>query len=319
MVALLLSVIGQQGVDALAFLLAFVLTALLTSLFRGRLPQDHGRAYAVNGALSKGKARGAGLIFVLCIVLVSLAFMPFHLETVIYMVLLIASMLSGYLDDASDIAWNEYKKGLIDFVIAAVAGITYLNFNGCGVQLLGWYFVLPYPVYLLLIIILIWASINVVNCTDGVDGLSASLSVVSMGTFALLYADHLGSYVTATVVFIGSLLAYLWSNAKPSTVLMGDAGSRAMGFFLALLALKSGHPFAFVLAALVFILDGSLGIIKISLKRFLHISVLKNTLTPLHDHARKRLGWSDEQVVLRWVIAQCVVSAVLVAAASPFA
>ena len=319
MVALLLSVIGQQGVDALAFLLAFVLTALLTSLFRGRLPQDHGRAYAVNGALSKGKARGAGLIFVLCIVLVSLAFMPFHLETVIYMVLLIASMLSGYLDDASDIAWNEYKKGLIDFVIAAVAGITYLNFNGCGVQLLGWYFVLPYPVYLLLIIILIWASINVVNCTDGVDGLSASLAVVSMGTFALLYADHLGSYVTATVVFIGSLLAYLWSNAKPSTVLMGDAGSRAMGFFLALLALKSGHPFAFVLAALVFILDGSLGIIKISLKRFLHISVLKNTLTPLHDHARKRLGWSDEQVVLRWVITQCVVSAVLVAAASPFA
>ena len=319
MVALLLSVIGQQGVDALAFLLAFVLTALLTSLFRGRLPQDHGRAYAVNGALSKGKARGAGLIFVLCIVLVSLAFMPFHLETVIYMVLLIASMLSGYLDDASDIAWNEYKKGLIDFVIAAVAGITYLNFNGCGVQLLGWYFVLPYPVYLLPIIILICASINVVNCTDGVDGLSASLSVVSMGTFALLYADHLGSYVTATVVFIGSLLAYLWSNAKPSTVLMGDAGSRAMGFFLALLALKSGHPFAFVLAALVFILDGSLGIIKISLKRFLHISVLKNTLTPLHDHARKRLGWSDEQVVLRWVIAQCVVSAVLVAAASPFA
>ena len=315
MVTILLSMIGQRGVDALAFLLAFVLTALLTSLFRGRLPQDHGRAYAVDGALSKGKARGAGLIFVLCIVLVSLAFMPFHLETVIYMILLIASMLSGYLDDASDTAWNEYKKGLIDFVIAAVAGITYLNFNGCGVQFLSWYFVLPYPVYLLLIIILIWASINVVNCTDGVDGLSASLAVVSMGTFAALYADHLDSYVTATVVFIGSLLAYLWSNAKPSSVLMGDAGSRAMGFFLALLALKSSHPFGFLLAAAVFILDGSLGIIKISLKRFLHISVLKNTLTPLHDHARKRLGWSDEQVVIRWVIAQCVVSAVLAALA----
>ena len=92
---------------------------------------------------------------------------------------------------------------------------------------------------------------------------------------------------------------------------MGDAGSRAMGFFLALLALKSAHPFAFLLAAAVFIVDGSLGIVKISLKRFLHISVLKNTLTPLHDHARKRLGWSDEQVVLRWVILQGVASAVL--------
>ena len=316
MVAILLSIFGQRGVDALACLLAMVLTGLLTSLFRSRLPQDHGRAFAVDGALSKGKARGAGLIFVLCVVLVSLAFVPFHLEYIIYMVLLVASMLSGYLDDAADTAWDEYKKGLIDFAIAAVAGVTYLNFNGCGVRFLGWYFLLPYPVYLLLIVILIWASINVVNCTDGVDGLSASLALVSMGTFALLYTEQLGVYVTGAAVFMGALLAYLWGNAKPSSVLMGDAGSRAMGFFLAVLALKSGHPFAYLLAAAVFIVDGSAGIIKISLKRFLHISVLKNTLTPLHDHVRKRLGWSDEQVVLRWLILQCAASALLAALAA---
>ena len=54
-----------------------------------------------------------------------------------------------------------------------------------------------------------------------------------------------------------------------------DAGSRAMGFFIAMLSLKCGHPFAFLLAAIVFIVDGSLGILKISLKRFLHISILK--------------------------------------------
>ena len=315
MVGFLLSILGQRGVDALAMLLAAVLTALLTNLFRTRLPQDHGRAYAVDGALSRGKARGAGLIFVLCVVLVSLAFVPFHMEYLIYMVLLVASMLSGYLDDAADTAWGEYKKGLIDFVVAAVAGVTYLNFNGCGVHFLRWYFVLPYPVYLLLIVILIWASINVVNCTDGVDGLSAGVGVVSMGTFALLYGEYLGAYVTAAAVFAGALLAYLWSNAKPSSVLMGDAGSRAMGFFLAVLALKSGHPFAYLLAALVFIVDGSLGILKISLKRFLHLSILKNTLTPLHDHVRKQRGWSDEQVVARWIILQCAASALLAAVA----
>ena len=168
---------------------------------------------------------------------------------------------------------------------------------------------IPYPVYLLLIVVLIWASINVVNCTDGVDGLSASLAVVSIGTFLLAYWEELRDYATAGIVFIGALLAYLWQNAKPSTLLMGDAGSRAMGFFLAVLALKSSHPFAFLLAALVFIVDGSLGILKISFKRFLHISILKNTLTPLHDHVRKRLGWSDEQVVARWLILQAVASA----------
>ena len=91
MIELLLSVVGQRGVDALAFLLAFALTALMDSVFHDRLPHDHGREFAVNGALSKGKARGSGLIFVLCIALVSMAFLPFKVEYVIYTVLLIAS------------------------------------------------------------------------------------------------------------------------------------------------------------------------------------------------------------------------------------
>ena len=311
MIEMLSDTIGTRAVDALGFLLAFALTALMDSMFRERLPHDHGRAFAVNGELSKGTARGSGLIFVLCIALVTLAVIPFRVEYLIYTALLIASMLSGYFDDAADTAWNEYKKGLIDFVIAVVAGVTYLNFNGTGVQLLNWAFSIPYPVYLLLIVVLIWASINVVNCTDGVDGLSASLAVVSIGTFLLAYWEELGEYATAGVIFIGALLAYLWSNAKPSTLLMGDAGSRAMGFFLAILALKSNHPFAFLLAALVFIVDGSLGILKISFKRFLHISILKKTLTPLHDHVRKRMSWSDEQVVARWLILQAVASALL--------
>ena len=302
---------SQRTVDALGFLLAFALTALMDSVFREKLPQDHGRACAVNGELSKGKARGSGLIFVLCIALVTLAVVPLRTEYIIYTVLLIASMLSGYFDDASEVAWNEYKKGLIDLVIAIVAGVTYLNFNSTAVHFLNWSFAIPYPLYLVLIVVLIWASINVVNCTDGVDGLSASLAVVSIGTFLLAYGKELGDYATAAIVFIGALLAYLWMNAKPSTLLMGDAGSRAMGFFLAVLALKSGHPFSFLLAALVFIVDGSLGILKISFKRFLHISILKNTLTPLHDHVRKRMGWSDEQVVARWLILQAVASALL--------
>ena len=291
----LISATGQQTVDALAFLLAFALTALMDSVFHDKLPHDHGRAFAVNGELSKGKARGSGLIFVLCIALVTLAVVPFKAEYVIYTVLLIASMLSGYFDDAAETAWNEYKKGLIDLVIAVVAGVTYLNFNGTSVNFLSTTFTIAYPLYLLLIVILIWASINVVNCTDGVDGLSASLAVVSIGTFLLAYGEELGDYSTAAIVFIGALLAYLWSNAKPSSLLMGDAGSRAMG----------------LLAALVFIVDGSLGILKISFKRFLHISILKNTLTPLHDHVRKRMGWSDEQVVARWLILQAVASALL--------
>ena len=90
MIESLVSVVGQRGVDAAAFLLAFALTALTDSLFHNKLPHDHGREFAVNGGLSKGKARGSGLIFVLCIALVSLAFLPFRVEYVIYTVLLLS-------------------------------------------------------------------------------------------------------------------------------------------------------------------------------------------------------------------------------------
>lgn len=55
MIQMLTSVIGQRGVDAMAFLLAFVLTALTDSIFRDKLPHDHGRAFAVNGRLSRAR------------------------------------------------------------------------------------------------------------------------------------------------------------------------------------------------------------------------------------------------------------------------
>ncbi len=311
MVNWMVSVLGRPRVDVLAALLSFALTAVLIAVFRDRLPQDHGRQYAVNGALSRGKARGAGLIFVPCMILVTLAFVPFSTELLIYMVLFAASMCSGYLDDASDKPWNEYKKGLIDLLIALAAAVTFLNFNASSVALFRTVLPLPRGVYLVLAVVLIWASINVVNCSDGVDGLSGVLSIVSFGTFLLAFRDALGDFGTAVLVVMAGVGAYLWRNASPSTVMMGDAGSRALGFFLAITAMKSGHPLAFVPAALVFILDGGLGILKISLKRFLHISILKNVRTPLHDHARKNHGWSDAQVVLRFALLQLLLAAAL--------
>ena len=314
MVYFLVSVLGQDKVNLLAMLLAAALTALMTGVFRGRLPQDHGRAFAVNGALSRGKARGAGLIFTLCIVLVVLAFVPFTPEMLIYMALLTASMLSGYFDDASDKPWNEYKKGLIDFVIAAAAGCTFVRFDSTEIHFFGLTAQLPPVLYVVLAIVLIWASINVTNCSDGVDGLCATLCLVVIGTFLLGFGAQLGEFATAALVVAGALLAYLWENVSPSSLLMGDAGSRALGFFLALLAMKSHHPFAFLAAALVLILDGGLGILKISLKRFLHIWILKNTLTPLHDEARKKRGWSDAQVVYRFALMQVVAAAALLLA-----
>lgn len=95
---------------------------------------------------------------------------------------------------------------------------------------------------------------------------------------------------------------------------MGDAGSRAMGLFIAIAILKTGSPFLYLLVALVIIVDGGIGLVKVSLLRFLKISILKNTRTPLHDHVRKNIekNWENSQVVFRFAIIQIVISAATV-------
>ena len=90
---------------------------------------------------------------------------------------------------------------------------------------------------------------------------------------------------------------------------MGDAGSRAMGVFIAIAILKSQSPFMYLLLAIVLILDGGLGLVKVTLIRTIKINIMKNITTPLHDHARKKMGWSNTQVVMRLAIIQIMISA----------
>lgn len=300
----------------LGMLVTFVLTFLLLKHPFPFLPCDQGRAFAVNGELSKGKLRGVGFTFVLCFLAGSLLFLPVDREYVIYALLLFAMMMSGYLDDASGTPWNEYKKGLIDLVIAIVAVATFINFNSTTIWIGAWEVAVPRALYMVLGVILFWVSVNVTNCTDGVDGLCASVSSVTLFSFAVLFNGVLGKYGMANFLFIAVLFAYLYFNTSPSSMLMGDAGSRALGFYIAVTALKSQQPFVYILLAGVLIIDGGLGLIKLFLKRYLKISVLKNTRTPIHDHLRKNKGWSDTQVVVRFVIWQallCVLAYCLVA------
>lgn len=122
--------------------------------------------------------------------------------------------------------------------------------------------------------------------------------MVSIGTFLLVYGEELGDYSTAAIVFIGALLAYLQSNAKllqPAG--WRQAGSRAMGFSSPSWPSRAANPFAFLLAALVFIVDGSLGILKISQALPPHQHPQEHPSPCCIDHVRKRMGWSDEQVV----------------------
>ena len=91
---------------------------------------------------------------------------------------------------------------------------------------------------------------------------------------------------------------------------MGDAGSRPLGIMIVLLILKSSHPLSYLLLSAVLLVDGIAGLIKIFLKRFLKIEVLKNVRTPIHDEMRKNHGWSDTQVLIRFSIIQLFISTI---------
>ena len=242
-------------------------------------------------------------------------FVPFTAENLIYILLVVGGMMSGYLDDASEKPWGEYKKGLIDLIIALAGSFTYVNFNGSTIAIpfTDMSVTLPRWLYIILGVVLIWGAINVTNCSDGVDGLSGTLSMITIGSFCLLCLNTSPDFSFLCGIMIAVILAYQWFNASPSLLMMGDAGSRAMGLFIAFAAMKSGNPILYIPLALVTILDGGLGLLKISLKRFLKISILQHIRTPLHDHARKNKGWSDPQTVYRFAIIQAVLCFVTLA------
>lgn len=297
-------------------LCSFLIAFFSLKFFKRILPKDQGRAFAVNGALSEGKPRGAGIIFVTSFTLCTALFYPLDIENIIYLVLVYAAMLSGYFDDAAETPWGNLKKGLIDLVISLGIAFTYYFYNGSQVKLYitDSTFTIPAPLFIILAGVLVWTAINVTNCTDGVDGLCGSLVMTVLLPLAFMVTKSGAADMLLPMIMFVTLAAYLWFNCSPSQMLMGDAGSRALGVFLAIMFLKTAAPFAFIPMAIVIILDGGLGLLKLSFRRFLKIkNFMEGIRTPLHDHARKNKGWSDTQVVIRFTILQIIVNLCFIA------
>lgn len=309
------SIIGDEFTNKIVFisiLLAFIITCVGIHFGQLSLPRDAGRLFAHNGKVSEGKPRGAGFIFILVFSIMTLLFVHLKSELIIYILLTFLCMLTGYFDDRSTIPWGEYKKGFLDLILALLGGITYLYFHSNTIELLliNRSVLIPTPIFLFLAVILFWGTINVTNCSDGVDGLSGTLSIITLATIyiitVVLQKDQDMSHMI--LLFIVCILGYLWYNASPSKLIMGDAGSRAIGYFIGIAVLKTGSPFLILLVAFMLIADGGSGLVKVFLLRFFKIHILTNVRTPIHDHVRKNKNWSDTQVVFKFSIIQIVVS-----------
>ncbi|SER46458.1 phospho-N-acetylmuramoyl-pentapeptide-transferase [Lachnobacterium bovis] len=305
--------VNASLVNLIGIIFTFFATFFALKYLMDFLPHDQGRAFAVDGAKSAGKPRGAGIIFVFTFVIGALLVTRISIELVIYLLLVVAEMFTGYFDDAAEKPWGELIKGILDMCVALVVAGVYIKFNGCEVNFAVFDATVKFnPIlFAILTVVLVWASINVTNCSDGVDGLSATLTTITLASIYILdeMRDTSDDFKIVIVLFIIALLAYLWFNSTPSKLLMGDAGSRAMGVFIAIAILKSQSPFMYLLFAIVLILDGGLGLVKVTLIRTIKINIMKNITTPLHDHARKKMNWSNTQVVMRLAIIQIMVSA----------
>lgn len=314
----------------LSTILCFGLSFYLLPKLMGLLPTDRGRAHAIQSGASKGKPTGAGVIFVSIFAFIQLIMLPPSVQAWGILLVTFLEMLSGYFDDRSVDSWGEYKKALFDAVLAIGAATLLCEMQDVQMWLpfTTTTFMIPPIVFIPLAAILIWAAINCTNCSDGVDGLSATLSVLafaSLGSILYFVVGHkdISNYlrlphfqdgaVWGIMAFsmVGCMLGYLWYNANPSILLMGDAGSRAIGFLLGVFVIKSGNPFTIFIVSAVLLVNGGTGLVKVALLRFLKFSLFKTIRFPLHDHVRHNKGWSNTQVLVRFSLIQVMLVIVL--------
>ena len=329
-------VLASLGVGAGAFLVWWFLPRLLH-----RLPRDRGREFSHDAEKSLGKPTGGGIILIPIYVAVCVLVVPWYdasdpASTIRYepfaiLVCTLLALATGFLDDRSTDSWGEYRKALLDLGITVIVAWVLCRGESATIwfPFLGGEVEVSPSIYIPSATALLWIAINSTNCTDGVDGLSASLLSLSLLYLAvILYVavghEDIAAYLLVphvemgadwaimALTLMGVLGGYLWHNANPSSVLMGDAGSRPLGLLLGVFSLATGNPLLLFIIAAVVVVNGGTGLVKVALLRFLRIGIFRNVRFPLHDHCRKNLGWSNTQVLVRFMIVQAVLTPILV-------
>ena len=178
----------------------------------------------------------------------------------------------------------------------------------------------PY-LYLVLVVIVLLGSTNAVNLTDGLDGLAISVTFIAMGAltaFTYLSSDaRWASYLDLThrpeaaelTVFCGAMagasLGFLWFNAPPAEVFMGDVGSLAIGGAVGTIAVLTKQEFMLLMVGGVFVLEAFSVMLQVSIfkmtKRTSGVGRRVFKMTPLHHHF-EMIGWKEPKIVFRFLI-----------------
>ena len=233
--------------------------------------------------------------------------------------------LIGFFDDYDKVSKSSHKgvsgkmRLLLEFLVAGIASwivVGQINtflyipfFNNLGVEL-GYFY------YIFAAFVIVGAG-NAVNLTDGLDGLATMPVIIAAGTFALIaylvgrvdYSEYLGIPHVAgagelaifCAAIIGAGLAFLWFNAPPAAVFMGDTGSLALGGALGAIAVATHHEIVLGVVGGLFVFEALSVIIQVFWFKRTGKRVFR--MAPIHHHF-EQLGWSESKVVIRfWIVA----------------
>jgi phospho-N-acetylmuramoyl-pentapeptide-transferase len=311
-------------------------TALLIGLLLGpkfiswlRATQGKGQPIRSDGPQSHLAKRGTptmgGLLILISVSISVLLWMDLANPYVWACLLVTAGFgLIGWLDDYDKVK-KAHHAGLsgkmrltLEFLIAGVATWLIVRTGGTELHLpfvketvadLGWF-------YIVFGAFVIVAFGNAVNLTDGLDGLATMPVIIASLAFLLIaylvgnakFANYLGiphvpgagDLTVFLMAIIGAGLAFLWFNAPPAAVFMGDTGSLALGGALGAISVATHHEFVLAIVGGIFVVE--------ALSVIIQVAVYKRTgkrvflMAPIHHHF-EHLGWSEPTVVIRfWII-----------------
>jgi len=175
---------------------------------------------------------------------------------------------------------------------------------------LGWFF----PVFAVFVMV---GSSNAVNLTDGLDGLAIVPVMIAAGCFALIaylvgnavFSNYLqihfvpgtGELAVFCGALVGASLGFLWFNAPPAMVFMGDTGSLSVGGALGAISVITKHELVLVMIGGLFVLETASVIVQVISFKLTGRRVFR--MAPLHHHFEQK-GWAESTIVIRfWIIA----------------
>lgn len=313
---------------------AALLTALVIGLVIGprfidmlRMKQGKGQPIRADGPQTHLAKRGTptmgGLMIVIALSVALLLWMDLQSRYVwACLTVTLGFGLIGFLDDYDKVTKYAHKgvparvRLLGEFVVAGIAAALVCTETNLYVPVFSNLYIPLGPFYYVFAAFVIVGAGNAVNLTDGLDGLAIMPVIIAAGTFAIIaylagradYAHYLGiphvpragELAIFCAAVMGAGLAFLWFNAPPAAVFMGDTGSLALGGTLGVIAVSVHHEIVLAIVGGLFVMEAVSVIVQVFVYKRTGKRVFR--MAPIHHHF-EQLGWKESTVVIRfWIV-----------------